>query len=126
MLLIKSKGDFKIIDINKPEHFDELNEDKKCALMEFCNSLDKIKSFNMWHSSYGLKHVFETEYRKKLEDTFEGSYITNGQFKGAMLKAGFDVKDKTQLNWHFNLSERSIKDLGDSEVYKRIKGARLR
>nr|WP_202596019.1 hypothetical protein [Staphylococcus epidermidis] len=95
-------------------------------MMEFCNSLDKIKSFNMRHSSYGLKHVFETEYRKKLEDTFEGSYITNGQFKGAMLKAGFDVKDKTQLNWHFNLSERSIKDLGDSEVYKRIKGARLR
>ncbi len=46
MLLIKSKGEFKIIDINKPEHFDELNEDKKCALMEFCNSLDKIKSFN--------------------------------------------------------------------------------
>lgn len=126
MLFIKSKGEFKIIDINKPEHFDELNEDKKCALMEFCNSLDKIKSFNMRHSSYGLKHVFETEYRKKLEDTFEGSYITNGQFKGAMLKAGFDVKDKTQLNWHFNLSERSIKDLGDSEVYKRIKGARLR
>ncbi|MDS3939792.1 hypothetical protein RJC27_04245 [Staphylococcus epidermidis] len=115
-----------MIDINKPEHFDELNEDKKCALMEFCNSLDKIKSFNMRHSSYGLKHVFEAEYSKKLEGTFEGSYITNGQFKGAMLKAGFDVKDKTQLNWHFNLSERSIKDLGDSEVYKRIKGARLR
>ena len=35
VLLIKSKGEFKIIDINKPEHFDELNEDKKCALMEF-------------------------------------------------------------------------------------------
>ena len=31
-------------DVNQPEHFDELNEDKKCALMEFCNSLDKIKS----------------------------------------------------------------------------------
>ena len=46
--------------------------------------------------------------------------------KGAMLKAGFDVKDKTQLNWHFNLSERSIKDLGDSEVYKKNKKARLR
>ncbi|MGZ1600115.1 hypothetical protein ACXQA1_07075 [Staphylococcus argenteus] len=115
-----------MIDVNQPEHFDELNEDKKCALMEFCNSLDKIKSFNTRHSSYGLKHVFEAEYREELENTFEGSYITNGQFKGAMLKAGFDVKDKTQLNWHFNLSERSIKDLGDSEVYKRIKGARVR
>ncbi|MDU6094507.1 hypothetical protein ACXXH6_05650 [Staphylococcus epidermidis] len=41
----------------------------------------------------------------------ESSYVTNGQFKGAMLKAGFDVKDKTQLNWHFNVSEKSIKEL---------------
>lgn len=41
----------------------------------------------------------------------ENSYVTNGQFKGAMLKAGFDVKDKIQLNWHFNVSEKSIKEL---------------
>lgn len=52
-------------NINQPEHFDELNKEKKCALMEFCNSLDKIKSFNTRHSSYGLKHVFEAEYREE-------------------------------------------------------------
>lgn len=113
------------IDINQPKHFEELNEVKKKALMEFCNSLDKIKSFNMRHSSYGLKHIFESKYREELQDASEGSYITNGQFKSAMLKNGYDVKDKTQLNWYFNLSERSIKDIGDSKIYKRIKGARI-
>lgn len=53
------KGKTKLIIINKPEHFDELDKAKKNALMEFCNSLDKIESFNIRHSSYGLKHLFE-------------------------------------------------------------------
>ncbi|MDW4079552.1 hypothetical protein ACUXJ9_001486 [Staphylococcus caledonicus] len=98
-------------DINHPEHFETLNEVKQNALLEFCYSINKIKTFNTRHSSYGLKHVFERKYRKALSGTFEGSYVTNGQFKGAMLKAGFDVKDKSRLNWHFNASEKSIKEL---------------
>ena len=73
--------------------------------------MNKIKTFNTRCTSYGLKHVFGRRYRKVLSGTFESSYVTNGQFKGAMLKAGFDVKDKTQLNWHFNVSEKSIKEL---------------
>lgn len=98
-------------DINKPEHFEELNEVKKNALLEFCYSINKIKTFNVRRSSYGLKHVFERIYSEALSGTFEGSYITNGQFKGAMMKAGFKVKDETRLNWHFNASEKSIKEL---------------
>jgi hypothetical protein len=100
-------------DINQPEHFEQLNEVKQNALLEFCYSMNKIKNFNIRHSSYALKHVFERRYREALSGTFEGSYITNGQFKGAMLKAGFDVKDKAQLNWHFNVSEKSIKSLDE-------------
>ncbi|WP_432755893.1 hypothetical protein [Staphylococcus pseudoxylosus] len=96
-------------DINQPEHFETLNQVKQNALLEFCYSLSKIKTFNIKHSSYGLKHVFERRYRDELSGIFEGSYVTNGQFKGAMLKAGFEVKDKEQLNWHFNVSEKSIK-----------------
>ncbi|WP_394868173.1 hypothetical protein [Staphylococcus borealis] len=98
-------------DINKPEHFEELNEVKKNALLEFCYSMNKIKTFNTRNSSYGLKHVFERRYREALSGTLESSYVTNGQFKGAMLKAGFNVKDKSQLNWHFNVSEKSIREL---------------
>lgn len=98
-------------DINQSEHFKELNQVKKNALLEFCYSINKIKTFNTRHTSYGLKHVFERKYREALSGTFESSYVTNGQFKGAMLEAGFDVKDKSQLNWHFNASEKSIKNL---------------
>jgi hypothetical protein len=39
-------------------------------------------------------------------------YVTNGEFKGAMLKAGFKVLDKTEMNWHFNVYVRK-------ERYKR-------
>lgn len=95
--------------INQPEHFETLNQVKQNELLEFCYSLSKIKNFNIKHSSYGLKHVFERRYCDALSGPFEGSYVTNGQFKGAMLKAGFEVKDKEQLNWHFNVSEKSIK-----------------
>ncbi|WP_217983389.1 hypothetical protein [Staphylococcus nepalensis] len=97
--------------LDQPEEFEKLNQVKKNALLEFCHSINKIKTFNTRHSSYGLKHVFERKYREMLGGAFEGSYITNGQFKGAMLKAGFKVKDKSRLNWHFNVSEKSIKEL---------------
>lgn len=97
--------------LDQPEEFEKLNQVKQNALLEFCHSINKIKTFNTRHSSYGLKHVFERKYREMLSGAFEGSYITNGQFKGAMLKAGFKVKDKSRLNWHFNVSEKSIKEL---------------
>ncbi len=97
--------------LDQPEEFEKLNQVKKDALLEFCYSINKIKTFNARRSSYGLKHVFERKYREALSDTFESSYVTNGQFKGAMLEAGFDVKDKSRLNWHFNASEKSIKQL---------------
>lgn len=97
--------------LDQPEEFEKLNQVKKGALLEFCCSINKIKTFNTRRSSYGLKHVFERKYREVLPGTFESSYVTNGQFKGAMLKAGFEVKDKVQLNWYFNVSEKSIKQL---------------
>lgn len=108
-------------DINQPEHFKKLNQVKQKALLEFCYSINKIKTFNTRHSSYGLKHLFERRYREVLTGTFEGSYVTNGQFKGAMLEAGFEVKDKSQLNWHFNVSEKSIKQL-DDDIERERKG----
>ncbi|MEB7747303.1 hypothetical protein NGB19_11055 [Staphylococcus equorum] len=96
---------------DNPEEFELLTDCQKEALLEFCNSLEKIKGFNTRHTSYGLKHIFESLYRKELHSERFGSNISNGQFKGAMLKAGFDVKDKESLNWVFNISEKSIKNL---------------
>lgn len=84
-----------------PSEFEELNADQKRILLNWCDLITPIQSFNQKHTSYGLKHIFS--------NSLDGFYITNGQFKGAMLKLGFKVKDDTQLNWIFNVSERSIK-----------------
>lgn len=49
-------------------------------------------------TSYWLKHVLE-------HDT--GIYMTNDQFKDAMLECGFIPVDKDELNWDFCISKRS-------------------
>ena len=51
------------------------------------------------YSSYGLKHVVERGI---------GEYVSNGELKGAMLKAGFTVDPQTKLsdiNWGFSLKK---------------------
>lgn len=40
------------------------------------------------YDSYKLKH-------------FYSSYIENGQFKGAMLAAGYSVVEPSRINWKF-------------------------
>lgn len=49
-------------------------------------------------SSYGLKHLME-------HDT--GIYLTNNEFKDAMLLCGFDPINPNELNWHYCISKRS-------------------
>jgi len=34
-------------------------------------------------------------------------YVYNGVFKGAMLAAGYKVKNKSDRNWVFNISQKS-------------------
>lgn len=49
-------------------------------------------------SSYGLKHTLT-------HDT--GIYLTNNQFKHAMLLAGFEPVRPYMLNWHYCISKKS-------------------
>lgn len=49
-------------------------------------------------SSYGLKHIMTKA---------TGIYVTNNQFKDAMLRCGFMPVDSAELNWHFCISKRS-------------------
>ena len=58
-----------------------------------------IKTINKRHTSYGLKHLIQNDM---------GAYYTNDEFKGAMLKCGYISDNKNQLNWNFNVSEKSI------------------
>ena len=53
---------------------------------------------NRWHSSYGLKHIFQSD---------TGIYLTNNEFKDAMLRCGFQPVDPAELNWTYCISQRS-------------------
>ena len=49
-------------------------------------------------SSYGIKHVLQSD---------TGIYLTNNQFKDAMMRCGYDPVDPDTLNWCYCLSKRS-------------------
>lgn len=84
-----------------PEKFDQLPQEHQDALLDWIDSnLKPIQGFNALHTSYGLKHLVHLE-------NGEDSYFTNGEFKGAMLKAGYKVRNSSELNWVFNVSQRS-------------------
>lgn len=75
----------------------ELPQDEQAALVSFCSAafasdfIRPMKRVN--ESSYGLKHLFE--------GTERGFYVTNGQFKMAMLFAGFAPDDPRDHNWSY-------------------------
>lgn len=96
-------------EVDLPNQFELLPTDKQNQLIEWCLLLDKIQSFNKKHSSYGLKHLFE--------HSSGGFYVSNGAFKGAMLKAGFKkTAGDPPKNWYFNIAERSIKKEKDRQL----------
>ncbi len=49
-------------------------------------------------SSYGLKHIMTSDI---------GIYVTNNQFKDAMLMCGFIPINENILNWNYYISKRS-------------------
>jgi len=83
---------------DRPESYKDLNEKDKVVLDRWIKSKFEVASSNYTiRSSYGLKHDLN-------RDT--GIYVYNGQFKGAMLAAGFTAVDEKTLNWHFKMKER--------------------
>jgi hypothetical protein len=69
-------------------------------LCEWLKSIDKIKTINKNHTSYGLKHLAEKTV----------GYSTNGTFIAAAIYSGFDIKiNKDSPNPQFNMSEKSLK-----------------
>ncbi|WP_440448068.1 hypothetical protein [Ruminococcus sp.] len=59
-----------------------------------------IKTRHSNCTSYGLKHRFEH---------MTGIYLTNNQFKQAMLLCGFyPDNDISELNWNYSLSKKSL------------------
>ena len=107
MYLSNQRSDF-MNSINGISEFDKLSLDEQTQLVNWCETnLVKVKNISTYRSSYGLKHDFE--------HSPGGFYITNGAFKGAMIKAGFNYKDYTDSpNWHFNVSKGSIRKIRES------------
>ena len=89
-----------IHDVDLPEQFEKLTSEQKEILCSWIyGNIVPRKTVNRSYSSYGLKHFFE--------DSARGFYITNGQFKGAMLECEFDPDDEDEKNWCFRISESS-------------------
>ena len=90
-----------IIPTNCPSKFMILSEKDKSLALEWIKNMydpsDKIFS----SSSYGIKHVLQSF--KGDCGKYEGLYLTNGQFKGAMLAAGFEPVERNVINWRFRM-----------------------
>lgn len=87
---------------DSPEAFELLPPDlQKRILQWILKNLYPIKSFNTGRSSYNIKDLVI------LDGDEHKTYLTNGEFKGAMLRAGYKVQDPTKKNWVFNVSKRS-------------------
>ena len=79
-----------------------LSEEERERLNKFIlENFTKIKNINDKHTSYGLKHLCS----RKL-----GFYMSNADFKKSMTVCGFKNDGvKGDINWSFNISEKSIK-----------------
>jgi hypothetical protein len=79
---------------DSPAEFDILLPAKQAALLAWIAYAMKPASTFGRHDSYTIKHAAEEAL---------GFYVTNGEFKGAMLAAGHEPKDRDEQNWTFKV-----------------------
>ncbi len=86
-------------DSDRPADFMNLDEETKRITISWCKkNFLSSKTIFIDRNSYDFKIFFEKA---------TNIYLTNGQFKGAMLLAGFSVENILDLNWHFKISKNS-------------------
>lgn len=91
--------------VDDPKAYDRLREASKKLLQLWIGlMIQPAKTANLC-SSYGLKHEFEA---------LTGIYVTNGQFKGAMLKASYEPVKETDKNWKFRIRPKFKRKRGES------------
>lgn len=56
------------------------------------------KTPNRFHSSYGIKHILQGD---------KDIYLTNNEFKDAMMQCGYMPVDANELNWTYRISQKS-------------------
>ena len=78
----------------------KLTNDEHLFLIDWIKeNLLPRQSFNDVKTSYGLKHIFEFSEN--------GFYVDNDCFKSAMVECGFKVQNESEVNWVFNISQKS-------------------
>ena len=79
-----------------PKEYDKLPQEEKQAVQYWISKAIKPATKEASSSSYGLKHDYEHE---------SGIYISNAEFKGAMLAAGYAPNNESGQNWLFNINK---------------------
>jgi len=77
---------------------DRPQEEMETAMQWIANNIVPRKSPMLDRTSYGIKHILE-------HDT--GLYLTNNEFKDAMLLSGYEPVDPDALNWSYCISKKS-------------------
>lgn len=81
---------------------DSLKPEERETLLAWVKTyIHEATYVNHRRTSYGLKHLFQ-------HDT--GIYVTNNQFKDAMIECGFFPVDPDELNWKYKISEKWLKN----------------
>lgn len=83
---------------NSPSDFLKLSDKEQETLINYCLVAFVPSDYTLkGSSSYGMKHIFE--------DSPTGFYVSNGQFKGAMLIAGYIPANPHELNWNYKIDK---------------------
>jgi hypothetical protein len=87
-------------NVDPPEEYVGLDAGVRGVLLWWIHhSIQPTKVKVSRQSSYSLKHHFE-------RDT--GLYVSNGQFKGAMLEVSYEPVDTKERNWRFRITRRKV------------------
>ncbi len=93
-------GHYEVVqDSDRPADFLRLDIESRTKAVAWC-----VRYF-MASSAYDPRCT-SIELKRTLE-AFDGTYLSNGQFKGAMLLSGYKPQNEEDLNWVFAVSEKS-------------------
>lgn len=87
--------------INSPAAWKRVKEPLRSAVLAWIRDSLEPADTVVSGTSYGIKHVFASQAAQGSGLCSGHFYLTNGEFKGAMLEAGLKPVDRTTLNWEF-------------------------
>ena len=97
------------------KQYDELPEEATDALDWWIDTyISPAKVYKNWLNSYVLKQMFEWTVN---------FYVSNDEFKAAMLEKGYMPKDSFELNWCFKIRNVKYDRAKSVEAYALVKNS---